>query len=449
MKKYASYISIAAALLFAGCSVREAHPAHNVISIVPETYTASKAAFSGIADDGRERINWEEGDMLRVLCQQVYLPGCKYADYVTGSADAEGIAPAHVVEGDGLIWNDVGVEHRFYGIYPVSASVDFNFDAPAAKSKVFEVQNAEKTENAPGKSPKFSFESRLSESMLMLAKVSATAVAKDNSPVFLDFQPVTTSMKFSLTNGTDEDVVLSGISLTSEKHYLSGSYSSNFEKGVQGFAITRIGDDASPKAMLSFGEGGIELAQGETVHFSIYLLPEDNISDLKLNVLFTNGNIKACTFKKNGQNVTFQKQRRSYLNGLVLPAGVVWEIGYSPVVAPWENREQSVGSDGYDYDFGTDANLSAWEEGVSEAFALSDSSVGAGFYFWTEVDGGKTTTDADEVNVDGTTGAGTDSWDEDDENKSTTDQENSDPDESTDAGTEGWDDGLGCKVSLN
>lgn len=449
MKKNALYISIVATLLFSGCSMKETPPANNVIGIVPVTNTASKAAFSGIVDNGRERINWEDGDKLRVLCQQAYLPACKYADYETGSVDDNGVASAQAIGSEGLIWNDAGMEHVFYGIYPVPASADFNFDAPAANSKVPELQNVEKTENAPGVSPKFSFESRLSESMLMLAKASATAKASGNTPVFLDFQPVTTSMKFSLTNGTGEAVVLSAISLTSEKHCLSGSYSSNFEKGVQGFTITRTGSDASPKAMISFGEGGISLDQGEMVHFSIYLLPEDNISDLKLNVLFTNGNIKTCTFKKNGQDVTFQKQRRSYLNGLMIPAGVVWEIGYTPTVAPWENRESSVGSDGYDYDFGTDANLSTWGEGVSEAFAMSDTSVGSSINFWTEGDGGKTTTDPDGKPVDGTTGAGADSWNDGGSNKSTTDQESTNPDESTDAGTGKWNDGLGYKISLN
>ena len=66
------------------------------------TNLSSKAAYSGSVSSGYERIDWEDGDLIRIHCAQASEPDTKWTDYVIldGTVESDGsVSSATIMPG--------------------------------------------------------------------------------------------------------------------------------------------------------------------------------------------------------------------------------------------------------------------------------------------------------------------------------------------------------------
>lgn len=135
-----STYALVAVSVLAGCSefdlkTNQTYPRNPGNEVVFGTtaidYTpVSRASYSAQTTGGYERIDWDDGDAIRIYCAEASEPSSKYHDYFikTGTVSASGKLSNAELNHDpgstGLRWG-TGT-HNFYALYPSPSEVSTN-----------------------------------------------------------------------------------------------------------------------------------------------------------------------------------------------------------------------------------------------------------------------------------------------------------------------------------
>lgn len=331
MKKYKAIATLAlmgAALVsLAGCQEKEGMSRGRAVSFkVSSGNHETKASYSGTVTSGAERIDWANGDPIRIYCAAAKYgiansnsaptlgsdQDQKFADYTVSGVAADGKlsnAKINSVNGNGgkeLLWGD-NVQHDFYAVYPKPAAGGIVTDITG--KKVTGTVNA--AQNGDG---------RFSDGMVMVAHESIaspqglTSSFKDE--VFLKFSPITTAIKFSITNGETSNITVSKVELVSDIHPLSGEFVYNIGEGkVRDASVTaaekKVTITPSPAKLLTANNAN-------TYDFTFLLRPDDNLDDLKIVVTTSTGIEYASELKIDGSAHTFNAGTKTSITGVIL-----------------------------------------------------------------------------------------------------------------------------------
>ncbi len=391
-------------------------PGDQVRFSVGSAGTGTKAVYSGAGTSTIERIDWQEGDQIRIYCAQVSEPECKYADYaVTKVSAKEAISEADiaVTEGEGLVWGEE--THTFYGVYPspeeagsVTASISISpYNPVELKSSVSTsisgatvqanltdgqdiIGGITKSGSAWTAAPDL-------KNMLMTAKSAdySPATGIPGGTVFLRFTPLTTAIQFTITNSTGAELdltkvqLISGNGKTSAEPIISGAFSVNMDAtGIAAgtvvqpftdsdFKITYSRDypectavktsstdqDADRTLTISVGTGTAPLAMavGETLTCTFFLIPIHDFRDLTFKLVKADGSwMSARLGYTDGSGIFFPRHMKSTVTGLLVPEGAQWTVYYSPSVTSWDQDAVKPVSPAPEVD-GGDHSVIEWE----------------------------------------------------------------------------------------
>ncbi len=295
----------------------------------------SKAAYSGqtSGDGKKERIDWEEGDLIRIYCAQVTKPASKFADY---RVDAMGSASGAVSTADAspfgeeLEWGTG--DHTFYAAYPspnASGSLTKSLSANTVAASLPESQGM------AGMADDVIYPNMLN--MLMTAKST-----QSGGDVYLGFTPLTTAIKFTVTNGTEDDIGIGELLLISESNPISGDFTVDLDdKGDDGYPKVTAGASTGKKVSIYLPEI-IKLANNQSLTFTFFISPVQDVDDLtfkfwKLHDYRESGFYVGTRLGyTDGSGIKFPRCRKTEIKGLMLPESSQWTVKYDPGVAPWD-----------------------------------------------------------------------------------------------------------------
>lgn len=364
--------------------------------------TDTKAAYSGVTNSAGaiERIDWEQGDLIRIYCAAVSEPSVKYADYVVTEvkSSSDEISKAkigHTSPGElGLRWsNTSGTSHTFYAVYPspdangIAKSIEgstVSASLPATQSIAgsVSVSGLNHTANPDLKN------------MLMTAKAGPYKESEgipEGDDVFLSFTPLTTAIRFTITNRTKDALTLKSVSLISAEYPLNGAFTVNIDSqstpseinlGNTTISYSRAypecnytggaATDATRTVTINFSSPVTlayddDVAKCGTLTFTFFLQPCRNFDDLTFKLVKSDDSWMSTRLGyTDGSGILFPCFKKSTVTGLLVPEGAQWRVSFGPDVTPWDAEHGELDDIDLNYPGGATITLmTAWEEGES------------------------------------------------------------------------------------
>lgn len=389
---------LALAIVCAACSktlalFSRAYGQYIVFGTTRNGGTGTKVAYSGVLDSkDYERIDWLEGDILRIVCPEASEPDTKYADYTvaSGSVTSSGrssSAGIEIVSGQsGLKWGDPGM-HHFTALYPAPGTgVDGTGVKPDTVTCVLpETQVCAGVATLADNS----CIARVNPDYIYLAGHSTAVALEDGDdegePVNIWFDPAVSSFEFVLLNDYDSksDMTVKKAGITADSGVLCGTYCVDVTEisdsdSLDTSHIGEIGGDASSSTFMEFDEA-LVIPYGKSLTFTLFTHPKYNITKLTFWFVDAAGVKRsyALRYKDNSKGVDgwveFRAFHKSLLRGIMAPETAGWTINTIPIVASWgsdENTEIDIET-GRTQTFESVAVVE-WEDGEEGDITLKD-----------------------------------------------------------------------------
>jgi len=322
----------------------------------------TKAEYGGdtsryaVGEKVYEKIFWSQGDIMRITCEQAQ--DSTWADYVVSQVQSDKTKATIVLNSAtspvGLRWNDnASLVHDFYSAYPsptmggVCTKQEYCkivADLPQSQNTLANALKAEGTGYVLYPDMKW---------MLMYAydSYSRTGFPVDGS-VFLRYYPVTTAIRFEITNSVDKDLVIKELQLISADTQICGAFrvdnmavkaSDGFPAVVSG--LSSVGDEHKV-VKLAFSPS-VTILKDETFTFTFFFTPVSDVQDLKFRIVRgapdDGATLTTRLGKTDGTYLFFPRCKKSFVKGIMVPEGVQWVIDYEPQLTKWiDDGEQTI-----------------------------------------------------------------------------------------------------------
>lgn len=329
---------VSTAILLAGCQENDIvkpketwHKGDNVEFRVRAGYennggNDTRTVYTGktYTIDGKtyERVDWVEGDQIRIFCKEAQNPaeGVNYSDYkIVRHENAAGKDYGYLerVNPNGsLQWGDPSKKHTFYAFYP----------SPAQNSQLEMSDNWAKgvvpMEQTPLEITTTDDKNYVAKPNMDYAFMTAKAVMEPGSSneVNLSFKSMVTALELELEGPDQQTVNLTDIRISSDTENLTGPFTCDLDKvatdGYPDCTILSTTDDRhTVNVSLVDKKTGkpFSLSGGQTLKVTVFLLPLDDYQTLKISLQTAKG-IKSHDLKKNDGTTMVVK---SHLKNLV------------------------------------------------------------------------------------------------------------------------------------
>ena len=313
---------IGGSLLLAGCQKEFGKGGEVRFVAASVAGPGTRAAYSGegTTEGGLltwERINWKEGDQIRIWSDGAATPsGDNYSDYrlkgVTKKSDTRSQATVENAAANGLNWDGVERACGFWALYPSSMS-----GTATGKTVNLSIADAQTPDDGLTNAP-------------MVAAVENVA---PNSAVTLEFYPAFTAFEITLASA-DQDITINSFALTSTSTALSGSYQAEILSGAKDDGNTKSvftcpgRTDANGKVEFTF-DPKPTITTSKSTTFTLLALPQD-LTDLTLEFNVEIGGVAATrklALKQDGKFITFNALSKHRIYGLAMP-GNNWNFKY-------------------------------------------------------------------------------------------------------------------------
>jgi len=325
MKKLLYYSAIlAVALSTTGCVKELLSGVGSEVQFSANTYydngPATKTAYSGVTSNGKERINWINGDRVRIYSPQAEHRSSSNQHWADYDIDANNINPnnekstARVKNtgNNGLVWGTGS--HTFYGVYPSPSAFSgvtmSNNVVTATLPKTQAPSVIDDTTNGQVFFPNMNW------AYMYAAKSGVSA----GSTVDLPFKPLMTAFEITLGTQNTSGITVKDVYLSSGNTNLTGKFTAtiNSDNSVSvGSTIT----DASNELHLGL-PANISIAYGKSITFTLFALPIP-ITQLSMTVVFQDNTTKTIAFKDNGSWIPFTACKKYRITNVNTPQG--WE----------------------------------------------------------------------------------------------------------------------------
>ena len=299
----------------------------------------TKTAYSGVLDEeNEERIDWENGDLIRIISAEVADPADGWFDYdisLTSNSSKYSYASTEPHGADhGLIWGDG--THTFYAYYPApstpSTQDGISITIGSHGAEAIAVLPADQSYSVTRTGANGSYYANMNLAY-MLAAASAPA---GTEVVTLSFTPIVTTFYVTVVNTTGATMTLRRVALSStvsalcgtfkarmyDVHALDSDHDRNFtleysylwEGNYQ--AAFRHSDENST---IYADFGGRTLAANEAITVALFAVP-DAIDALTLSVTADETGTVSLPLKDNlGNTLSFVREHKHNLNNINVP----------------------------------------------------------------------------------------------------------------------------------
>lgn len=293
-----------------------------------------------------ERIDWDNGDLIRIISDQVS-SSPKYFDYdisLSENVSIKSFATADPHGADhGLQWGSG--THTFFSMYPSQATAGAQSgiglaltggstatataDLPADQSASLRTVTLEDSSTAS-----------YYGNMKLAYMTAATQAAEGTENVTLSFKPMVTTFFINVVNTTGSTMTLRRVELTSSSTALSGKYQVAMDSNNQRPGAYQYWDgDSWEDSISSTGHnsiyadfsGGVSIPAtgGNSITVALFALPQ-NISNLTLTVTSDETGPISLPLKYNDAFITFAGEKKHNINNINVPS-VSYSLDVSPV----------------------------------------------------------------------------------------------------------------------
>lgn len=335
---------VSTAILLAGCQENDIvkpketwHKGDNVEFRVRAGYennggNDTRTVYTGktYTIDGKtyERVDWVEGDQIRIFCQEAQNPaeGHNYADYKIVSHKNEGGKADYgylerVNPNGSLQWGDPSKKHTFYAFYP----------SPAQNSQLEMSDNWAKgvvpMEQTPLEITATDGKNYVAKPNMNYAFMTAKAVMEPGSSneVNLSFKSMVTALELELKGPDQQTVNLTDIRISSDTENLTGPFTCDLDKvatdGYPDCTILSTTDDRHTVNVSLVDKNGkpFSLSGGKTLKVTVFLLPLDDYKALKISLQTAKG-IKSHDLTANGSPMIIKSHLKNLVQNIQVPS---------------------------------------------------------------------------------------------------------------------------------
>lgn len=329
---------MAGIVLLAGCQKTGPFGGKSAVSFTAVSDVGTKTAYSGAETEegGRkyERIDWRQGDLIRVwsdVATHRYNQNQHWSDYIV---TADGIANKRIstaslaaqnlnnVPGDGtgngLVWGPVG-KYTFHAVYPAQEIVASSDGSSVATScLISDVQEITFTDGVGAPD--------MSRAYMEATATATTRVEGEGVPVNLPFKPAFTAFEITLRSAS-ETLYLDSFSIQSEGGSpVAGAFSIVFTDARDLFQPVA----GRTQSQITVPLNDKELGATADLKFTVLALPE-TFSDLsitfnvKTDPTATEYTSRTLQLKQDGEYIQFLQCVKHRLYGLALSAET-WKV---------------------------------------------------------------------------------------------------------------------------
>jgi len=307
----------------------------------------TRTSYSGTKYSTKyERIDWENGDVIRIYCPQCTDPSSHYADYQVKSGTVTTVAGGQSSASfekmtNALVWVSSTADHSFYAVYPRPSadSITTALSGAAVTANLAAEQNTLAGAMSGSTGTDFVLQPDLRWQLMTAVAGPYKPSTFSGSTVFLNFTPLTTAVEFQLSNGAEADLVLKKVNVISEGTQIAGRFtisdiSTNAADGYP--AVTPNTSDAAMKTVSLSLADNITIKKGKTFKFTFFFLPGQDLNDLKFQIVKSdNSTFTTRLGYTDGTGVKIPRCKKSFITGIVVPAGIQWTIDFNPTLSPW------------------------------------------------------------------------------------------------------------------
>ena len=340
------FLLLAGVLLLAGCQ-KDWKDGKDAIRFKASSAPTTKTAYSGVYDNGVERINWVLGDKIRIfsdVAEHRYHPGQHWADYqvteLVGNSGAVSSANIDNVPGDGtgngLVWDAAG-DYWFYAIYPALAS-DEGHDGVlwAEIPELQKINLAARPPYTPG----------MENAIMTATQKMTTRVDGEGGDIELKFTPAFTAFEFTLNSDIDLELQKFSMYSASGSPAICGNYAVKYDGYEANYAC---GDAEGTKIVADFSQR-VRLSPNNSLTFTIFALP-DKLSGLSIALTVKSPDWDAAETRtlalkyKNGTDVSFDPCVKHRITGTVQGTWCFKYITLEGEALEWTDADMEFKSD--------------------------------------------------------------------------------------------------------
>lgn len=266
-----------------------------------------------------QKILWLETDHVDIYSEK----SPNYTQVVYGIQKVDG-KDYLLALGDGLQWDYSSQAQDFYAVYPSKNSikneaiknlVNFENGVLTGYVPVNQQHNITKEDGKWVAKPNMDY-----LYMAAVAKNYPIPTDPEQSGISLDFVPLTTTLEVTFVGPTEAPIASFNV-FAPESSPIAGSFTCNLagDLGEDGYPICNYSPSSTVRNMITvttyYEENGrqkpIELADGETITFNIFLLPHQNLTDISLRVAGFNTASRTMTLAKGENKVVLQPHKKT------------------------------------------------------------------------------------------------------------------------------------------
>ena len=266
-----------------------------------KSYT--KTEYSGVVNNGVERIDWVDGDRISIYCYQA-ADNDKSSDYVINSTtiasngrySSASIEPA---DGNGLHWGSG--THYFYAVYPDNTftgngnTASLSCTVPYNQTGVADMDNAY---------------------MYAIQSVSPT----DPAVVLLDFNPMFTAYEFTVSG--DAAMTITDVVLSSVSGNLSGNFTATMRTTGISYSYSSGTNDNKVHVDLS-GISDKTVGPSKSMTFTV-LAPPSDVSGMRAKFTTSEYGVRQISMRNaDKSDIVFNGTHKIKISGLEIP-NYVW-----------------------------------------------------------------------------------------------------------------------------
>ena len=295
-----------------------------------------------------EGVNWVANDKVRIFSPQAV--GVNPADYTVSATNDEAIkgTEQHQVTlnkiGDAALqWSDA-TEYDFYAVYPsphqyplaTGGAVDNKYansvlnNNTSVNGNIPALQQYRKISNDNGNyilHPKMEY-------AYMVARQKVKLGDKNAKDVYLNFVPIATAVEIELVNNSNETLELTNILVAAnDESQITGDFTANLEKltddnndgsytGIPESSFVALnGNNSSQISIPTYSDNNglngepLQIANGKSLKFTVFMLPNKNVDDLKITLVGIKGSRQGTT-----DGITINKHKKTYLQEMPITA---------------------------------------------------------------------------------------------------------------------------------
>ena len=319
-------LALSALLLSAGCErLEQDHTGRSITFRAASEWqneVETKTIYSGVTANGKERIDWVDGDKIRIRSDKAKtLSDKNFADYKVVSHEASNEKSKATIEPDseanGLQWG-TGT-HAFYCLYPsptVNDDIKFtsaNATQAVAQETILTVQGY----TLDG--------TTLKPNMNYAYMYAATSADPSSSTVELSFKPMFTAFQFDVDSGLDATLTLKSFTLSSAGIAMSGTCKATITSaGGVSYSDFPAATAANNKVTVTFSPE-VTITKNTPIRFTVFALPQD-YDELSISFTTTSGDIKTLELKQSGSFMSFSAGHKYNITNMKIPGQWTYEL---------------------------------------------------------------------------------------------------------------------------